>query len=47
MRAGLALEKQGQRDQAAALYKEIRKKYPLSAEGRNIDKYLARLGITN
>lgn len=46
MRAGLALEQEGKRQEALAIYKQIKQKYPLSAEGRDIDKYLARLGDT-
>lgn len=46
MRAGLALEQEGKRAEALAIYKQIKQKYPLSAEGRDIDKYLARLGDT-
>jgi tetratricopeptide (TPR) repeat protein len=44
MRAGLALEKDGKRGDAAAIYKQIKTKYPLSTQGRDIDKYLARVG---
>ena len=43
-RAGLALEKAGKPGDAAELYKEIRTKYPQTNEGREMDKYLARLG---
>ncbi|MVT08656.1 tetratricopeptide repeat protein [Chitinophaga tropicalis] len=43
-RAGLALEKAGKPADAISLYKEIRDKYPQSTEGREMDKYLARLG---
>lgn len=43
-RAGLALEKSGKPQEAVAIYKEIRKKYPQTNEGREMDKYLARLG---
>lgn len=44
MRAGLALEKEGKNKQAIDLLNQIKTKYPLSTEGRDIDKYLARLG---
>ncbi|HVB02580.1 MAG TPA: tetratricopeptide repeat protein [Chitinophagaceae bacterium] len=44
MRAGLALEKAGKPKDAMAIYKEIKSKYPESMQGRDIDKYLARLG---
>lgn len=47
LRAGLALEKAGRNDEAVAVLKQIKDKYPLSNEGRNIDKFLARLGDTN
>lgn len=43
-RAGLALEKAGKSADAISIYKEIREKYPQSTEGREMDKYLARLG---
>jgi len=43
-RAGLALEKANKPADAIAVYKEIREKYPQTAEGREMDKYLARLG---
>ncbi len=46
MRAGLALEKEGKDQQAIAIYKRIKTQYPLSTQGREIDKYLARLGVT-
>lgn len=43
-RAGLALEKANKPADAIAVYKEIREKYPQTSEGREMDKYLARLG---
>jgi tetratricopeptide (TPR) repeat protein len=43
-RAGLALEKAGKPQDAIAIYKEIKEKYPQTNEGREMDKYLARLG---
>ncbi len=43
-RAGLALEKAGKAQDAVAIYKEIKQKYPTTNEGREMDKYLARLG---
>ncbi|MCF6404245.1 tetratricopeptide repeat protein [Chitinophaga filiformis] len=43
-RAGMALEKANKPADAIAVYKEIRDKYPQTAEGREMDKYLARLG---
>lgn len=44
MRAGLALEKNNKNAEAIEVYQQIKYKYPMSAEGREIDKYLARLG---
>ncbi|RAJ06803.1 tetratricopeptide repeat protein [Chitinophaga skermanii] len=44
-RAGLASEKAGKSTEAIAFYKEVKEKYPTSTEGREIDKYLARLGV--
>lgn len=47
-RAGLALEKAGKGQEAIAIYKEIKEKFPKSKEGLEMDKYLARLGeVTN
>lgn len=46
MRAGLALENTGKLQEAITIYKKIKSNYPQSTEGRNIDKYLARLGVT-
>jgi tetratricopeptide (TPR) repeat protein len=46
MRAGLASEKAGKTQDAIAFFQTIKDKYPLSAEGRDMDKYLARLGVT-
>lgn len=45
MRAGLALEKAKKTDDAIDVYKQIKSKYPQSNEGREMDKYLARLGV--
>lgn len=45
LRAGLALEKANKPQDAIAVYKEIRQKYPQTNEGREMDKYLARLGV--
>lgn len=44
-RAGLALEKSNKPQEAIALYQQIKQKYPQSAEGGQMDKYLARLGV--
>lgn len=46
LRAGLASEKAGKTQDAIAFFQTIKNKYPLSAEGRDMDKYLARLGVT-
>ncbi|CAL1518324.1 tetratricopeptide repeat protein [Chitinophaga sp. MM2321] len=43
-RAGMALEKAGKAAEAVTIYKEIKAKFPLTNEGREMDKYLARLG---
>ncbi|NML39312.1 tetratricopeptide repeat protein [Chitinophaga sp. G-6-1-13] len=43
-RAGMALEKTGKAQEAITIYKEIKEKFPLTNEGREMDKYLARLG---
>lgn len=44
-RAGMALEKAGKPEDAVAIYKEIKEKYPQTNEGREMDKYLSRLGV--
>lgn len=44
-RAGLALEKTGKPQDAIAIYQKIKQKYPLTNEGREMDLYLARLGV--
>lgn len=41
-KAGMALEYQKKYDEAKKLYQEIQTKYPNTAEGRDIDKYIAR-----
>lgn len=45
LRAGLALEKSNKPQEAIAIYQEIKQKYPQTNEGREMDKYLARLGV--
>lgn len=45
MRAGLALEKASKPDEAIAVYQQIKQKYPRTNEGREMEKYLARLGV--
>lgn len=42
MKAALALETQGNYKGAKGLYEEIKKSYPESQQGREIEKYLAR-----
>ncbi|UYQ95137.1 tetratricopeptide repeat protein [Chitinophaga horti] len=44
-RAALALEKNKKNDEAIEIYKQIKDKYPTSQEARNVDMYLARLGV--
>lgn len=45
LRAGLALEKANKPDEAKTVYQQIKQKYPRSNEGREMEKYLARLGV--
>jgi predicted negative regulator of RcsB-dependent stress response len=45
-RAGLLSETLGKTKEAIELYKTIQTKYPRSERGMSIDKYLARLGVT-
>ncbi len=45
-RAGLLSESMGKNKEAIELYKIIKEKYPRSERGFTIDKYLARLGVT-
>ncbi len=42
MKAGVALESQGKHAEALELYKEIKAKYPESAQGRDADKLIVR-----
>jgi len=44
-RAGLALQKAGKTQDAIDIFKEIKEKYPQTNEGREMDKYLAKLGV--
>jgi tetratricopeptide (TPR) repeat protein len=46
-RLGLAYEKAGNTEKAIAAFKRIRTKFSNSQQGRNADKYLARLGEYN
>lgn len=43
MKLGLLNEKEGDTGKALALYEEIKSKYPNSVEGREIEKYIARV----
>jgi tetratricopeptide (TPR) repeat protein len=43
MKAGNLLESLNKPEDALALYEEIKKDYPTTAEGTNIDKYIARV----
>ena len=45
-RAGLKSEVMGKTDKAINYYKEIKEKFPRTDRGFQIDKYLARLGVT-
>ncbi len=45
MKAGQVYELEGSYDKALKLYERIRDNYPESTEGRNIDKYIARLSV--
>ncbi len=44
--AAMAYETMGKNDEAIALYKEVKEKYPKTDRGMIVDKYLARLGYT-
>ena len=43
LRAGILLENEGRLKEAGELFERIKSDYPTSAEGRNIDKYIARI----
>jgi predicted negative regulator of RcsB-dependent stress response len=45
-RSGYLYESMGKTQDAIAMYKLIKDKYPASQRGAEIDKYLARLGVT-
>jgi tetratricopeptide (TPR) repeat protein len=45
-RAGYLYESMGKTPQAIEMYQLIKNKYPTSQRGYDIDKYLARLGVT-
>lgn len=44
LRTALALETQGNKEEAVKYFTRLKDEYPLTAEGRNAEKYLARLG---
>ena len=43
LRAGVLLEEEGNLTEAGKIYERIKIDYPTSAEGRDIDKYIARI----
>jgi tetratricopeptide (TPR) repeat protein len=45
MKAAKLLESMDELEDALALYKELKEKYPESTEGQNVDKYIARVEI--
>jgi tetratricopeptide (TPR) repeat protein len=45
-RAGYLYESMGKNQEAIEMYQEVKDKYPTSQRGTDIDKYLARLGVT-
>ena len=45
MKAAGLLETMDELEEALSLYKEIKEKYPTSAEGTNVDKYIARIKV--
>lgn len=45
-RAGLLSETLGKNDDAIKYYKQVKEKFPRTDRGYQIDKYLARLGVT-
>ncbi len=45
MKAAMAYETESKFPEALALYEKIKDKYPESSEGRNIDKYIARVKL--
>lgn len=45
-RSGYLYESMGKNQDAIAMYRLIKDKYPTSQRGTDIDKYLARLGVT-
>ena len=47
LKEGEIYEDLGENDKALEIYKTIKKEYPLSAEGRNVDMYIARIQANN
>lgn len=45
MKAAALLESTDELEDALSLYEEIKKKYPTSTEGANVDKYIARVKL--
>jgi tetratricopeptide (TPR) repeat protein len=45
-RAGFLYESMGKNQEAIEMYQQVKDKYPTSQRGAEIDKYLARLGVT-
>jgi tetratricopeptide (TPR) repeat protein len=45
LRAGILLEEEGKLKEAGELYERIKSDYAVSTEGRNIDKYIARIKV--
>jgi tetratricopeptide (TPR) repeat protein len=45
MKAGQAYEKAGDNDKALKAYKQIKKDYPSSSEGSQVDKYITRIQL--
>jgi tetratricopeptide (TPR) repeat protein len=45
-RAGYLYESMGKNKEAIEMYQQVKDKYPTSQRGAEVDKYLARLGVT-
>jgi len=43
LKAGMLMEKQGNANEAIAMYEKIKSEYPKSIQGSSIDKYIARI----
>jgi tetratricopeptide (TPR) repeat protein len=46
MKAGKLCEKLGDQKKALGFYTKVKEKYPETSEGRSVDKYIARLGLS-